>query len=186
MKRFLFVLLLFPTLVMAQEAEKESIWEPFKYFVGKWEGTGQGKSGISTITTEFAFVLSDKYLRVTNKAVFEPQEQNPEGEIHEDLGFISYDASRKKFIFRQFHVEGFVNQYVLDTLSANGKRLVFITESVENGPPGLQAKWVLTLVDDLEMHTAFSLAFPGQEFACFSENQLQRHRPKIKINPTNR
>ena len=29
--------------------------------------------------------------------------------MHEDRGLISYDHSRDKYVFRQFHTEGFVN-----------------------------------------------------------------------------
>jgi hypothetical protein len=34
---------------------------------------------------------------------------NKTGEIHEDMGMIGYDRARERFVFRQFHVEGFVN-----------------------------------------------------------------------------
>jgi hypothetical protein len=44
------------------------------------------------------------------------------------------DRSRKRIILRQFHVEGFVNQYVQAAPSADG-RLVFVTESIENIQP---------------------------------------------------
>lgn len=32
-----------------------------------------------------------------------------------------FDAARKGVVFRQFHVEGFVNQYVLDPASTPGR-----------------------------------------------------------------
>ena len=41
----------------------------------------------------------------------------------------------KKLVFRQFHVEGFVNQYVEDAESS-AARIVFTTESIENIPAG--------------------------------------------------
>jgi len=45
-----------------------------------------------------------------NQSTYPPQAKNPKGEQHEDRGFISYDKARKKFVLRQFHVEGFVNR----------------------------------------------------------------------------
>lgn len=40
--------------------------------------------------------------------------KNKKGEIHEHLSFISYDKARKLLVLRQFHVEGFVNQFVFN------------------------------------------------------------------------
>jgi hypothetical protein len=42
-------------------------------------------------------------------------------------------------VFRQFHVEGFVNQYALDT-SSTADRLVFLSEAIENIPAGFRAR----------------------------------------------
>ena len=176
MKKLFVFLLLLPCLLFAQEEEKDNVWEPFEFFVGQWKGTGQGKSGTSRIETEFGFILNKNYLQVRGKAVFDPQEANPTGEVHEDLGFISYDNRRKKFVFRQFHVEGFVNQYVLDSLSSDGKTFVFVSESIENISPGWRARVTYKIIDDDEIQVLFDLAAPDNEFGCFTENQLKRKR----------
>ena len=42
-------------------------------------------------------------------------------------------------MLRQFHVEGFVNQYAQDSESSSQK-LVFTTESIENIPAGWRAR----------------------------------------------
>ena len=47
---------------------------------------------------------------------------------------------RKTFVFRQFHGEGFVNQYTLDSLSGDKKMLVFVSEAIENIPQGWRAR----------------------------------------------
>ena len=115
---------LMATVAPAAPSQEESpyIWKPLQFFVGKWEGSGEGKPGVSSGKQEFAFVLGGRFLQVRNEAVFEPQESNPKGERHEDWGFFSYDQLRKAYVFRQFHVEGFVNQYVCAGPSADGKR----------------------------------------------------------------
>ena len=142
--------------------------------MGKWEGSGEGKGGISKGEQEYQFVLNGKFLQVKNKSVFEPQEKNPKGEVHEDWGLFSYDYPRKKFIFRQFHIEGFVNQYVLDSLSEDGKTLQFITESIENIPPGWKAKLIYKIVNENEFELSFELASPGKDFECYSKGRLKR------------
>ena len=176
MKKLLLVLLLLPGISLAQEAKEEDIWKPLRPFIGQWAGTGSGNSGTSTVETKFGFVFNETYLHVTTKAVFEPQEKNPEGEIHEDLGYISYDRGRDKFVFRQFHVEGFINHYVLDSVSADGKTIVFTTESLENAPPGMSARVTYTLAGPDELNSAFDLAFPGKELSCFSQNVFKRKK----------
>jgi hypothetical protein len=39
-----------------------------------------------------------------------------------------------------FMLEGFVNEYALDSISPDKKTMVFITESIENIPQGWRAK----------------------------------------------
>ena len=161
---------------VAQREEQKDVWEPLRVLVGQWEGTGEGMSGQSTVHTTFTFVLGGKFLEVRNKAVFEPQKANPKGEVHEDWGIISYDRTRKKYVFRQFHVEGFVNQYVLDAVSEDGKTFTFVTESIENIPPGWRARVTYTFSDDNLLSVVFDLAAPGKELKQCAKNHLKRKK----------
>jgi len=136
-KKIILLFILLPVLLIAQAEKKQDVWEPVKFLLGKWEGQGEGKSGISKVWKEWHFILDGKFLHMKTKAVFEPQEKNPKGETHEDLGYFSYDGVGKQIVFRQFHVEGFIIQYVLESISDDGKTLTFAAEMIENGPPGL-------------------------------------------------
>jgi hypothetical protein len=107
---------------------------------GTWEGKGEGMSGVSSVIQEYQFILDRRFLRMTTQSTFKPQEKNPKGEIHEDLGIFSFDQSRRVFVLRSFYVEGFVNQYVFNPFSENSESMEFVTESVENAPPGTKAK----------------------------------------------
>jgi len=40
-------LLLLPSVLVGQNKARPDFWQPFKFFVGKWEGAGNGKPGIS-------------------------------------------------------------------------------------------------------------------------------------------
>jgi hypothetical protein len=170
----LFLFLLLPTILSGQEEKKEDVWEPFKFFVGLWKGTGEGEPGKSKLEAEFKFVLNGRFLEVKGKAVFEPQEKNQKGEVHQDWGLFSYDRIRGKFVLRQFHVEGFVNQYVLDTLSSDGKTFVFLSESIENIPSGWKAKVTYKILNEDEFLLVFELAAPGKDLECYSQNHLKR------------
>ena len=175
MKRKSITLFFLLTLMLSASAEdKPDIWQPLRHLEGLWEGTGDGMSGISSAAQEYRFILSGKFLKVTTRSIFKPQEKNPKGEIHEDLGIISYDQSRKKFVFRGFYIEGFVNQYVLEDISEDGKTLIFETENIENAPPGTKAKLIYKLISSNEMIEEFYVAFPGQELSCFNTNKLRK------------
>jgi hypothetical protein len=149
-------------------------WAPLRFFVGTWEGQGEGSPGLGRGVQTFEFILRGAFLHVRNKAVFDPQEKNPSGEVHEDWGVFSYDKSRKTFVLRQFHVEGFVNQYVLEALPADGKTFVFVSEAIENIPPGFRARLSYRLVGPDSFEQTFDLASPGQDFQCYSKGIMQR------------
>lgn len=159
-----------------QTNQKPDVWEPLKYFVGVWEGTIKGEPGQGICAREYQFALNGKFLQVKNKSTYAPQEKNPKGEAHEDWGMLSYDRARKKFVLRQFHVEGFVNQYVAETQAANGKTLSFISESIENIPAGFRARETYRILSADEFTESFELAEPGKAFEVYSETRLKRKK----------
>lgn len=120
------------------------------------------------------FVLNGRFLEVMNRTTYPPQEKNPKGEQHQDWGLISYARARKKFIYRQFHVEGFVNQYACDGPAPDGKSLVFVSESIENIPAGWRARETYRIVSESELVATFELAELGKDFEVYSESRLMR------------
>ena len=87
---------------------------------------------------------------------------------------VSFDKKRNKIIFRQFNIEGYVNQYVLNDSLSKENSLVFETEIIENFMDGGKARWTITKIDDDEIEMGFYVSFPGKEFACFGTNRLKR------------
>jgi len=157
-----------------QPKEPQDVWKPFQFFVGQWEGTGEGKPGVSRGKQEFSFVLGGQYMQVRNESRFDPQEKNPKGERHEDWGFFSYDRLRKAYVFRQFHVEGFVNQYVCTGPAGDGKTFVFLSEAIENMPPGFKARLTYRILDDNSFEQTFDLALAGQDMECYAKGVMTR------------
>jgi hypothetical protein len=159
-----------------QTNQKPDVWEPLKFFVGTWEGTSKGQPGQGTCVREYQFALNGKFLQVRNKSTYAPQEKNPKGEVHEDWGMFSYDRARKKFVLRQFHVEGFVNQYAAETLAADGKTLSFVSEGLENIPAGFRARETYRILSADEFTETFELAEPGKAFEVYSETRFKRKK----------
>jgi hypothetical protein len=152
------------------------MWTRFNYFIGIWQGSGQGKVGPSRVERKYEFVLNSKFLFVQNKSIYEPQEKNPNGEVHEDWGFISYDRARGTYVFRQFHTEGFVNQYLFDMIAEDDQTISFVTEEIENISPGWEARETYRILGPDEFVEVFELAGPGKKFEVYTENRFQRVR----------
>ncbi len=60
----------------------------------------------------YRFIFNRKFLEVKNQSTYPPSEKDPDGEVHEDIGYIGYDTMRRCFVLRRFHVEGFVTNIV--------------------------------------------------------------------------
>ena len=176
MLRQIITAVLLPSFLLAQNSGQLETWEPFRYFVGSWEGTGKGQPGVSKTQREYKFVLNGKFLHVQNRSVYEPQVKNPKGEVHEDWGLLSFDKGKKQFVLRQFHVEGFVNQYVQTTASPDGKSFVFVTEQIENIPAGWRARETYRIVGPDEFVEVFELAEPGKDFVPYTEGHFRRKK----------
>lgn len=176
MKKFLFLLLLFPAVSQAQLSKQDSVWLPLKSFIGKWTGESEGQPGKGKYERSYELVLNKKFIEVKNKSTYPTSANNPKEEVHEDHGFISYDKSRKTFVLRQFHIEGFVNEYKMESISPDQKTIVFISESIENIPQGFRAKETYQIINDNEFTETFELAEPGKEFEVYSEAVLRRKK----------
>lgn len=87
---------------------------------------------------------------------------------------MSYDQIRKKYVLRQFSAPGFITQYVLDSLPADGKTFVFVSESMENIPPGWKARSTFKILNQKEFHQTFELAAPGKNYELVSESNVRR------------
>lgn len=167
----LLTLLFSATIIVAQENPLDK----FNSLIGKWEGTGSGfNSSKSVIQSEFNRIMNNNFIEVKNHSEFEPTPQKPEGEIHEDWGVISFNKSREKIIFRQFHVEGFVIQYTLNDSLSNESTLIFESEYIENFVPGGTARFTINLKSDTDIETLFHVGFPGKEMSCFGSNRLKK------------
>lgn len=169
----LLVVSLVPLGALSQPATKVDVWQPLTYFVGSWSGTSDGQPGKGTYARTYSHALNGKFINIKNKSTYAPQEKNPKGEVHEDWGMLSYDKARRRFVLRQFHIEGFVNQYVAEPTD-DPSLLRFVSESIENIPPGFRARETYRIVGPDEFIETFEMAEPGKDFAVYSEARLKR------------
>jgi hypothetical protein len=143
------------------------------FLIGRWEGTSEGQPGSGRVQREYSRILGSRFIEAHNRSVYPPQEKNPKGETHDDRGIFSFDRARKRFVLRQFHIEGFVSQYVAEVPAKPGV-VVFTSEAIENIPAGFRARETYTLRGPDELEEVFELAEPGKEFTLYSRTLLKR------------
>ena len=143
-------------------------WANLRVLEGKWEGPTTGKPGKGITSREYRFEMNGKFLSERNKVVWE------KAALHEDFSYLSYDTRLKKIVWRQFHSEGFVHEYTLDSVSADGKSLEFSSVRIENIPSGFQAKESYRMLSADEIESTFWLAEPGKDFEVYTETRLKR------------
>jgi hypothetical protein len=149
--------------------------QPVAFLVGTWRGTSSGTPGEGTVEREYARALNGRFIQIRNRTTYPPQAKNAKGEVHEDIGVISFDRVRARFVLRQFHVEGFVNQYSAQQPTAGGARWIFTSEAIENIQPGWRARETYTLADgENNLEEVFELAEPGKDFEVYSRAKLTR------------
>jgi hypothetical protein len=174
MKKIILLFLLVPTASFSQTTKLDSLWAPFRWFAGDWTGDSEGQPGKGKYERNYTVIFNKKFIEVKNKSTYSPSQQNSKGEVHEDRGFISFDRARRIFVLRQFHIEGFVNQYKLESISPDGKTIVFISEGIENIPAGFKAKETYKITGENEFTEIFEMAEPGKEFEIYSKATLRR------------
>lgn len=143
------------------------------FLLGRWEGTQEGQPGSGTVTREYTRELNGRFIRVQNRSVYPAQPKNPKGEVHEDVGYFGLDRSRKLIVFRQFHTESPVVQYVWDAASTIS-RVVMLSEAIENIPKGYRARETYVQAGPDELEEIFEMAEPGKDFEVYSRARLKR------------
>jgi hypothetical protein len=161
--------------VIAQAPAPPNNLSSLEFFIGKWQGTAEGRPGTGTVTREYVSSLRSRIIQATHRGEYPPQPANPKGEVHEDTGIYSFDNSTKQIRFRQYHVEGFVVHYVLEPQTKPGT-FVFVSEAIENIPKGYRSRETHVALSADEFEEIFELADPGKEFEVYSRTRLKRVR----------
>lgn len=174
MKRTFAILILIVFQINLLSAQNEAFLR-FEFLLGNWTGTGSGFGNEkSKVDSYFKYVLNKKYIEVKNESFFNPTDEKPGGEKHSDIGYISYDRNNKKFVFRQFNTEGFVNNYILNDSLSDDSLITFETIYIENFVERGKARWTIKKLTNGKIETSFDVSMPDKEYTCFSKNYLER------------
>ena len=86
-----------PGILAGQRSAPPDPFERVAFLIGRWEGTSEGRPGKGTVRREYTRVLNSRFIRIRNRSEYPVQERNPQGEVHEDEGFISADEFEEIF-----------------------------------------------------------------------------------------
>ena len=150
-------------------------WSAVRFMVGQWKGESEGEPGKGAVQRSYRFVLGDKFLHEQNVSTYPPQPKNEKGEVHEHWSFFSHDRARHTLVLRQFHQEGFVNQYAMLPMDASGV-VVFESEALENVPAGWKARETYRVVSPDEFVETFELSQDGKPYEVYSRARFKRIR----------
>lgn len=154
-------------------APPSSPWAPVQFLVGEWEGESEGEPGKGQVRRTYRLVLEDRFLHEQNVSTYPPQPRNEKGEVHEHWSFFSHDRGRGVLVLRQFHQEGFVNQYALQP-GTGGTTVVFESEALENVPAGWRARETYEVVSGDEFTETFELAQGNGTWSVYSRARFKR------------
>lgn len=134
---------------------------PLAFLLGTWRGEGSGIGGDAVVEHRYERVIQERFIRLTTRSESAPVADGGSGEVHEDVGYFSYDPDRRLILLRQFLSEGYVNTYVLER--ASDAELVLVTESTE-GAGGTAARVSWEIAGPAEYVMRLDLAPPGGDF----------------------
>lgn len=166
-------LLVGPAVLIGKQSTPTDPFERAGFLIGRWEGVSEGQPGKGTVQRAYTQILNSRFIRGHNRSVYPPQGKNPKGETHEHEDWLSFDRGRRRLVLRQFHIEGFVNQYVEDGEST-AQKLVFTTEAIENIPAGWRARETYLVHGPDEFEEVFELAEASKPFDVYSRARLKR------------
>lgn len=150
-------------------------WGRVRFLLGTWEGTATGQPGKGTVQRTYELVLDGQFIEERNTSRYDAKPgQKPE--IHEHRGFMSYDKTRKTFMLRHFHEEGFVNLYALNTDKSMAEYLIFDSVAFENFSNEWKARESYEVISPDEFVEIFELAEPGKDFVEYSRNHFKRRK----------
>jgi hypothetical protein len=148
----------------------QSPWARVQFLVGEWEGESEGEPGKGR-STVVPFRAERPFPR-QNVSTYPPQPKNEKGEV-QALVALQPRPGRAVLVLRQFHQEGFVNQYAVQP-GTGGSPVVFESEALENIPAGWRARETYEVVSADEFTETFELAQGDGNWSVYSRTRFKR------------
>ncbi len=167
LKKGLFIILF---LITSALTFSQSKFESLEFLIGNWQGIESGAAGNGIGFRTYRFDLNNNFIFAENTSTFPKSEKKPKGEVHRDKSVFSFNNTTKKTVLREFFSEGFTIIYELDDTQSSASKIVFVSREIENNPGNWKAKLIFTKDSDTSFSEAFLIAFDGENFSPFIQN----------------
>lgn len=155
-------------------AFSENPFKKFEFLIGSWQGVEAGVAGDGIGFRTYKYTLNNQYILSDNISTFPVTEKKPRGEVHRDFGIFSFNSNTQEIILREFHIEGFANIHVLDSLQSTNNKFVFITREIENNPGNWIARIIIEKISETEFMEYFDIAMDGKNYTPFLQNNWKK------------
>lgn len=137
------------------------------FLLGKWEDYRTGRARIGQGFKTCTFIRESNYIYSNNKSIIDPQDRNPEGEIHGDWGIISNDSFVNKFTMCDCYSLGYINSNVLEYIPENPAKYEFNSDNLENVPEGWKARIKLEKIDEDTFEETLDPSQTGRDYVTY-------------------
>ena len=149
-------------------------WRPFAEFLpllGSWSGSAGAGPRIGGCVAHFSTDLAGTVFVERTTTIFPAEEGKPE-ETFEDVGYVTYDREKRKYVAAYFFSTGVFGTYDVEILPGGTIRMT--AASLANYDTGARSRRVLARRADGTLDLALDVAPPGKDFAPFLSGTLRR------------
>lgn len=178
--RRIFGLLLFLALFAAPVAAQAPppvpapAWRPFAEFaplIGSWSGTATAGERLGGRIARFTMELAGTAFVERTSTIF-PAEAGKAEESFEEVGYVTYDREKRKYVAMYFFSTGVFGTYDVEILPDAGIRMS--AGALSNFEAGTRSRRVFTRKADGTLDLSLDLAPAGKDFAPFLSGTLKK------------
>ena len=148
-------------------------FQPLARLIGTWQGATVKPDGSAPGVVEKSarYVLGGQFMEIETHIAFPPEMATTFVDVRHEFMFVSYDASKDRFVARSFFTEGFV---IEEAVVVRGNGIVFESRVIENAPEGMRTRTTLSWNQQDELEQLVEIEMPGIGFKTYQTMTLRR------------
>lgn len=163
-----------PVAAQAPPPASAPAWRPFAEFaplLGTWSGTATSGTRIGGLVARFSMELAGTVFVERSTTVF-PAEAGKAEESFEEVGYVTYDREKRKYVATYFFSTGVFGAYDVEILPEGGIRMS--AGALSNYEAGTRSRRLVARKADGTLDLSLDLAPAGKDFAPFLSGTLKK------------
>ena len=149
-------------------------WRPFAEFaplIGSWSGAAIAGTRLGGRIARFTMELAGTAFVERTSTIF-PAEEGKAEESFEEVGYVTYDREKRKYVAMYFFSTGVFGSYDVEFLPDAGLRMT--AGALSNYEAGARSRRVFTRKADGTLDLSLEIAPSGKDFAPFITGTLKK------------